>query len=210
MLIVENPHASTTLPDDLLTSEDAFNAVKSLTAVPYTVPFEVLGEPIVPGLTQVPLVLQGTFIQITNTATSGSASIQLSYRPTVPFILSASGGTINLAANLVYYDLTIYDQTFAFTKSPSNPNLFYTIPANQTLIVGVQYVSTGLSLASRSGAVTESAGNRGIVSLLPSGGSTFLATATVRQFFVNQNAPLAPIAAAAYSVPIGGGGVIVG
>lgn len=208
MLIVENPAA---LPPDRMMSDDDFDAVKSLAAGPYSVPFEILGEPIVPGLTQVPLVLQGTFIQITNTASSGSAQIQLRYLPTVPFVLAPSGGKIKLAANLVNYDLRILDFTSYFQNTPAGPNIYLTIPANQTLIIGLQYVATGLALASQSVAITEAAGNRGFVQLTPSSGATFLVTATVRQFFVSQQgSPLVPIAAAAYSVPIGGGPVVTG
>ena len=211
MLIVENPYAQTTLPADLFVSDDDFDALKSLTAGSYTVPFEILGEPIVPGLTQVPLVLQGTFIQITNTAASGSATIQLRYIPTVPFVVAPPGGKIKLAANLVNYNLSIFDYTSFFQNTPAGPTITLVIPTNQTLIIGVQYVATGLSAVSQSVAITEAAGNRGIVRLTPQAGSTFLATATVRQFFVSQTGnPLVPIAAAAYSVPIGGGPVIAG
>ncbi|MCJ2080090.1 hypothetical protein [Methylobacterium sp. J-090] len=211
MLIVENPNAQTTLPPDLIISDADFDAVKALGAGPYSVPFEILGEPIVPGFTQVPLVLQGTFIQVTNTAGSGVAQIQLRYLPTVPFVASPSGGKIKLTANLVNYNLSIIDYTSVFQNNPSSPIIYLSIPANQTLIFGVQYVATGLSAVAQAVAATESAGNRGIVQLTPQAGSTFLATATVRQFFVSQQgSPLVPIAAAAYSVPIGGGPVIAG
>lgn len=211
MLIVENTHAQCTLPPELNISDADFNAVKAVGAGPYSVPFEILGEPIVPGFSQVPLVLQGTFLQLTNTGSSGSAVIQLIYRPTVPFVTAPQGGKVKLMANLVNYDLSIIDYSSRFQNNPASVIIYLSIPANQTLIFGVQYVATGLSALGQAVGLSEAAGNRGIIQLVPSTGSTFLATATVRQFFVSQQgSPLMPIAAAAYSVAIGGGPVITG
>lgn len=206
MLIVEkqsqSPLADQILPDDKL------GELTALAAGPYAAPFEILGESIVPGLTQVPLILQGTFIQVTNTG-GGNASIGLQYLPTVPFVATPSGGKIKLTANYIYSNLQIYDITQTFINNPASPGLGFFIPAGGTIIVGLQYVATGLSLLSGALAPTEAAGNRGIVRLNPSGGSTFLVTTTVRQAFVNQQT-LAPVAAAAYSVAVGGGPVVSG
>ena len=93
---------------------------------------------------QVPLILQGTFIQITNVG--GSTGIGLQYRPTVPFVASPPGGKIKLTANYINTNLNISDITQNFTSNPSSPSFGFNIPAGGTIIVGVQYVATGLSL----------------------------------------------------------------
>lgn len=206
MLIIERSDARTSGTDHLL-SDDDVAALTAAATSPNLVPFEILGESVVPGLTQVPLILQGTFIQITNTAgTTGSITLQ--YKPTVPFVAAPPGGKIKLTANYIYSDLSINDITSPFIRNPSLPTFGFGIPAGGTIIVGVQYVATGLTQLSAL-AATEAAGNRGSVQLSVSSGSSFLVTATVRQVFVNQQT-LATIAAAAYAVPNAAGPLVTG
>ncbi|WP_018263729.1 hypothetical protein [Methylobacterium sp. WSM2598] len=206
MPLIANPSAALAAPDDLLVPDSDPAAVATV-----LIPFEVLGEPIVPGLTQVPLVLQGIFIQITNTSAVGSATLQLTYLPTVPFVVAPPGGKIQLAANLIGSDLSISNITPEFANRPGRPTFGRTIPPGGTIIVGVEYVATGLGLASQGVAATESAANRGSVLLQVNAGTPLLVTATIRQYFVSQTGnPLVPIAAAAYSVAIPGGPVVGG
>ncbi|MEH3118044.1 MAG: hypothetical protein PGN25_10745 [Methylorubrum populi] len=206
MLIIAPSDSHAPSPDEILPDGDlaALNAAAAGTNL---APFEILGESVVPGLTQVPLILQGTFIQITNTG--GSASFGLQYKPTVPFVASPPGGKIKLTANYISNNLNISDITQTFVNNPAAPGIGFFMPAGGTIIVGVQYVATGLSLVAAPLAATEAAGNRGSVQLNVSSGGSFLVTATVRQVFVNQQT-LATVAAAAYSVPIAGGPVVTG
>jgi hypothetical protein len=47
--------------------------------------FEVLSQPVVPGIPNVPYVEQGSFIQIANTS-GAPANVQIRYFPAQPFV----------------------------------------------------------------------------------------------------------------------------
>lgn len=164
----------------------------------YRVPFEVLGESIVPGLTTVPAIFQGTFVQITNPGPD-AFGCRLYYVPTRPFNFGPSPQNVTLNANFIDGDLNVFNFTNDFRNSQQ---LYIVIPGFKTFIVGIQYAvipRAEADLTAPAPVGPEALGNRGYINIQT---PTNLVTTTIRQVFVKSLAePTTIISATAYSVP---------
>lgn len=175
--------------------------------------FEVISQPIVPGVPDLPYVQQGSFLQLTNVGTA-PAQVTVGYTATPAFVVSS--GAVILAANFI-------DNTGNVTMFPAssfilNPVGFtaVTIPPNGTFIFGVQYLlnpgaaAEGLEIERVGSTPQSGVGTRGIVTLTGTPGARFAALATIRQVFNNYDSGgnLMDVSEAAYSVPIVGGPIV--
>ena len=177
--------------------------------MPNITSFEVLSQPIVPGVADVPYVTQGSFLQLTNLDTANAQKVFVGYAATPAFV--ASSGSIALMAN--YIDDTgsvtmISAQTFLANPVGFPPVI---IPAGGTFIFGVQYILQSTTGEKTFGTTPQDGqGTRGLVTLTAPSGSSFAALATIRQVFNNydSNGNLMDVSESAYSVPIIGGPVV--
>ena len=165
--------------------------------------FEVLAQPIAPGVPAIPYVEQGSFLQITNLGTA-TAEVEIVYAPSPAFV--TSNGAIVLTTN--YIDGTGKINAYAASVFLEPPIGFgtHSIPAGATWLFGVQYVQT---VAAPNPSLSQS--TRGTLSLTAAAGTKLLVLATIRQVFTNYNATtraIEDVAEAAYAVPTVGGPVI--
>jgi hypothetical protein len=165
--------------------------------------FEVLAQPIAPGVPAIPYVEQGSFLQITNLG-SAAAEVQSFYVPSPAFV--ASNGAIVLTTNYIDGNGKIKAiPSASFLETPVGFGAV-SIPVGATFLFGVQYVQTA---ASPNPALSQAA--RGIISLSAPAGTKLLVLPTIRQVFTNYNATtlaIEDVAEAAYAVPTVGGPVI--
>lgn len=164
--------------------------------------FEVLAQPLVPGVPDIPYVQQGTFVQITNLGPNDQ-TISLNFNATPAFV--AQSGNVSLFTNFI-------DNNGNVTQYPTNIFLTapigfagVTIPANETIILGVQYVlSPGQSQDLVGATPQDGLGTRGTVTLIGQTGASFLVLATIRQVFTNftPTGAVSNLSEAAYSVPL--------
>ena len=164
--------------------------------------FEVLAQPLVPGVPNVPYVQQGSFFQITNLSPA-TQSLNLNFNATPAFV--ARSGNVSLFTNFI-------DNLGNVTQYP--PNIFLQppvgfaqipIPSNGTFIFGVQYVITpGQSQNLVGSTPQDGLGARGFVTLVASTGASFLVSATIRQVFTNFTAQgaVSNLSEAAYALPL--------
>lgn len=173
--------------------------------------FEVLAQPIAPGIPNVPYVQQGTFIQVTNLGQN--AKLTLAFYPNPPFV--PSSGAVKLFANFI--DATGVPQQYnAFlTNSPVGFKDIQ-IAANATFLFGVQYVlvppTINQPIPNSVGSTPQDmAATRGYIQASGPNGQPWLVLATIRQVFNNYNAntgALVDVAESAYSIPTVSGAVI--
>lgn len=186
--------------------EDIAGRLMAVPNLPFA-PFEILGESIVPDMTNVPAVLQGTFVQVTNVG-ADKASLLIVYAPTAPFEFGPSSQKVVLGANYIDGDLKVFDYTEDFKKASF---LFIRIPKQKTFIAGLQYYIAQDKTAAAPDPKKEAMGNRGFILFGASSGSRCLVTATVRQNFVRSLAnPADIISSTAYSVPLSTGSILEG
>jgi len=190
----------------------------------YLTSFEVLAQPLVPGL-QTPFVQQGTFIQVSNLSTTACA-ISLNFTPSPAFV----------AADLVvdYVDnsgnVTNYGAS-TFLDSPIGFNSI-TIPGGGTYIFGVQYTPpaatptptptptpsptptpaptpppTPTPTPPPTSTPESGVAVRGYVTLTAPVGTSLLVAATIRQVFFNYTVDkiLLDVSEAAYALPLTNG-----
>ena len=166
--------------------------------------FEILAQPIVPGVPDIPYVQQGTFLQISNTG-ANPASVVLGFEATPAFV--AQSGAVQLFANYIDGGGNVTQvQTGVFLQPPVGfPAV--TIPAGATWLFGVQYVLSGQSTNLIGSTPQDGLGTRGVVELTAGSGAALLVLATVRQVFNNYNGSgnLLDVAEAAYALPLVGG-----
>lgn len=196
----------------------AFSFVAIGAAAQALTSFEVLAQPIAPGVPDIPYVQQGFFTQITNMDPS-PAKVTLIYESSPLFV--ASNGPIALFTNMI-------DQTGAITQYPAATFLNapvgfknISIPAGDTVLLGVQYLL--LPSAQNPSKVTPATGGtpqnsqaaRGMFSLHAAPGTSLMVLATVRQVFTNYtpaststNAVVLDVSEAAYAVPLAGGPLV--
>ena len=117
--------------------------------------FEVLAQPIVPGVPNVPYVQQGSFLQVTN-ITGQTLVVSLTYYPSPGFV--PSRGAVSLFANYI-------DNRGEVTQIPANTFISQrgfvnvAIPLTSTFIFGVQYIVTPTQSSHKAG--FDAAGWRG-------------------------------------------------
>jgi hypothetical protein len=151
--------------------------------------FEVLANPIAPGIKDVPYVQQGFFLQISNLS-AGSALIGLEFVASPTFV--ANSGAIKLFTNII--DQAGIPQQYPTANFLGGPVGFESlfIPGGATWLVGVQYllipppvpivnVATGTTPQDAMMA-------RGMVKAEAQTGTQLLMQATTRQVFTNYNA----------------------
>lgn len=151
--------------------------------------FEVLANPIAPGVKDVPFVQQGFFLQISNLS-AASALLGLEFVASPLFV--ASSGAIKLFANII-------DQAGMPTQYPAAnflggpvgfESLF--IPGGATWLVGVQYLLIPPPLPIFNAATGTTPQNaamaRGMVKAEAQTGTQFLMLATTRQVFTSYDA----------------------
>lgn len=167
--------------------------------------FEVLAQPLVPGLANVPYVQQGTFLQVSNIGT-GQVSVTVGFQATPAF--TAQSGAVQLFAN--YIDGTgnvTQCPTATFLQSPVG-FIPVTIPAGATWIFGVQYVLIpGQSTNLVGSTPQDGLGTRGYINVSTNAPATLLVLGTVRQVFNNYDSSgnVMDVSEAAYSIPLVGG-----
>jgi hypothetical protein len=173
--------------------------------MPIITSFEVLAQPLVPGLPNVPYVQQGTFVQISNVGNQ-DAIVLLEFTATPAFV--ASSGSVQLFVN--YIDdggnVTQVDTSYFVAPPVGFPKV--TIPSGATWIFGVQYVLLAGQSTNLVGSTPQDGlGTRGFVTLSTDGPNTLLVLGTIRQVFNNYDASgnLSDVSEAAYSVPLVGG-----
>lgn len=165
--------------------------------------FEVLAQPLVPGIPDVPYVQQGTFVQISNLGSS-TAQVILGYNATPAFV--AQSGSVSLFANYIDNTGAVTQVTNFLAPPVGFPSV--QIPVGATFIFGVQYVLSPGQSEDLVGSTPQSGqGTRGVVTLSSTGGSSLLVLATIRQVFNNYDASgnLMDVSEAAYSLPLVGG-----
>lgn len=172
--------------------------------MPIITSFEVLAQPLVPGVPDVPYVQQGSFFQIANLS-PGALAISLNFNATPAFV--AQAGSVSLFTNYI-------DNNGNVTQYPTSTFLAapvgfaqISIPAGATYIFGVQYVVNPGQSSLAGGTPQDGLGTRGTVTLLTSNGGLLLVLATIRQVFTNFDASgnVTNLSEAAYSVPLVGG-----
>jgi hypothetical protein len=170
--------------------------------------FEVLCNPVAPGVANVPAVQQGFFLQIGNLGTS-SALVSIEYLSSPAFV--DSKGAIKLFTNIV--DESGTPQQYpnaAFLSAPVGYEGL-NIPAGATWLVGVQYLllppPAPILTAATGGTPQDQQQARGMVKITAAAGTKLMVLATVRQVFSNYSTTgtLLDIAEGAYSVPLVGG-----
>jgi hypothetical protein len=170
--------------------------------------FEVLANPIAPGVPDIAYVQQGFFLQITNVS-ANPTSVEVLFQDTPAFV--ASKGAIKLAANII-------DQTAKISPYPTANFLAApvgfaatAIPPMSTFLFGVQYLLLPPPppiLTPATGATPQDyAEARGVVSVVAPAGATLVMLATTRQVFTNYSAAntVLDISEGAYSNPLIGG-----
>ena len=170
--------------------------------------FEVLCNPVAPGVPNVPYVQQGFFLQITNRG-STSEIVSIEYAASPAFV--ASKGAIKLFTNII--DETGTPQqypTAAFLSAPVGYEAL-NIPAGATWLVGVQYLllppPAPITTPATGATPQDAAQARGLVKVGAAAGTKLLILGTVRQVFTNFNgaAMTSDMAEGAYAVPLIGG-----
>jgi hypothetical protein len=164
--------------------------------------FEVLSQPVAPGIPDVPYVTQGFFLQVSNIGTN-PAKIDVLFTAT-PAFKQTSGG-VTLFANVIDATgaITQYSPT-TFLAAPIGIKA-QTIAAGATWLFGVQYIlAPGTSESTIASTPQDAIGARGTVGLNATGGSLLALLATTRQVFTNYT-PLGQVqdvTEAAYVIPI--------
>jgi hypothetical protein len=162
--------------------------------------FEVLSQPVVPGIPNVPYVEQGSFIQIANTS-GAPANVQIRYFPAQPFV--PSSGAVKLFANYI-------DNNGQVTMIPpaqfAQQNGFpaVQIPSYKTFIFGVQYVILATQSQSLIGGTPQDGvATRGFATVFSNVSSLIPPLSTIRQVFTNYNGSgqAESVNSSAYSVP---------
>lgn len=162
--------------------------------------FEILAQPIVPGVPNVPYVQQGSFFQITNIV-GQPLKVNLYYYPAPAFV--ASSGAVSLFANYIDGNGTV-TQVPAATFISGGGFFNITIPALSTFIFGVQYIITPTQSTQLLGSTPQdSLAARGIVYLESSTDTIISPLPTIRQVFNNYDSSgnLLDISESAYAVP---------
>ncbi|HQT45866.1 MAG TPA: hypothetical protein PLY97_01475 [Acidocella sp.] len=162
--------------------------------------FEVLSQPIVPGIPNVPYVQQGTFVQIANT-TNSAAVVSLIYYAGPNFV--ASSGAVTLFANYIDNNGQVTQvpaQTFIAQRGFVNVS----IPSLATYIFGVQYVIVPGQSNNLLGATPQDGlATRGFIFLQSAANALVPPLGTIRQVFTNFNTGggVQDVSEAAYPVP---------
>lgn len=151
--------------------------------------FEVLANPIAPGVPDVPYVQQGFFLQISNLS-AGSALVSLELVASPAFV--AAQGAIKLFTNII--DQSGMPQQYpanAFLSAPVGFESLY-IPGGATWLIGVQYLllpppapvlDTGTGTTPQDVAMA-----RGMVKADAQTGTQLLMLASTRQVFTSYDA----------------------
>lgn len=183
--------------------------------------FEVLSQPIAPGLQNVPYVQQGYFIQVTNL---GGAAIKptIEYVSTPAFTASVASpvkspfGPVPAAISL-FADLIDQTGTPLAYSVPANflpgvagfkgATLPAAIPPQGSFLFGVQYIlnTSNATFTTGSGATPQdTVEGRGYARIEAPAGSKILVLATIRQLFSNYgpNNTLLDFADGAYTPPL--------
>jgi len=176
--------------------------------MPIITSFEVLAQPLVPGVPDVPYVQQGTFVQISNLGTA-VAGVTLSFLATPAFV--AQSGAVSLFVNVIdnLGNVTQVSPSYFLAAPVGFPPV--SIPVGATFILGVQYVLTPGQATELAGSTPQSGlGTRGYINLSAPTGSSLLVLPTIRQVFNNYSSTgaLANVSEAAYSVPVVGGPLV--
>lgn len=164
--------------------------------------FEVLAQPIVPGVPDIPYVQQGTFVQISNIG-SNPASAFLGFEATPPFVVQS--GAVQLFANYIDQNGNVTQVAASLFLQGQVGFPTVTVPAGATFIFGVQYVLMAGQSADLVGSTPQDqAATRGYVTLQSPPGSTLLVLGTIRQVFNNYDSSgnLMDVSEAAYSLPL--------
>jgi hypothetical protein len=173
--------------------------------------FEVLANPIAPGVPDVPYVQQGFFLQVSNLGTA-SALVGIEYVASPSFV--ESNGAIKLFTNII--DETGMPQQYPSASFLSAPVGYESlnIPAGATWLVGVQYLllpPPAPILNPATGSTPQDvAMARGMLKIDAAVGTKLLLLATVRQVFSSYkaNGTLKEFDSSAYAVPLAGGPVL--
>jgi hypothetical protein len=150
--------------------------------------FEVLANPIAPGIKDVPYVQQGFFLQISNLS-AGSALVGLEFLASPAFV--ANSGAIKLFTNII--DHTGMPQQYSTANFLSPPVGFESlnIPGGATWLVGVQFLlippPTPIITAATGTTPQDAAMARGMVRAEAQTGTQLLILASTRQVFTNYN-----------------------
>jgi hypothetical protein len=150
--------------------------------------FEVLANPIVPGLKDVPYVQQGFFLQISNLS-AGSALVGLEFIASPAFV--ANNGAIKLFTNII--DQSGMPQQYSTANFLSPPVGFESliIPGGATWLVGVQYLlippPAAIVTAATGTTPQDASMARGMVRAEAQTGTQLLVEATTRQVFTIYN-----------------------
>ncbi len=177
-------------------------AFKTLTS------FEILANPVAPGLANVPYVQQGFFVQVSNLG-SASSLVSLEYRANPAFI--ASKGAVKLFTNVIDGSGVPQQYPAADFLTPGPGFEAQDIPAGATWLFGVQYLlvppPAPIITPATGGTPQDSVLTRGFLRVNASAGSTLLLLATIRQVFNNfsSTGTLLDQAEGAYAVPLVGG-----
>jgi hypothetical protein len=162
--------------------------------------FEILAQPIVPGVPNVPYVQQGSFFQITNIV-ANPLIVNLYYYPSPAFV--ASSGAVSLFVNYIDNNGTV-TQIPAATFIAQGGIFNISIPQLSTFIFGVQYIITpGQSTQLVGSTPQDSLATRGIIFLDASADPVISPVPTIRQVFNNYDTAgnLLDISESAYAVP---------
>ncbi len=170
--------------------------------------FEILANPIAPGINDVPYVQQGFFLQISNLS-AGSALVGLEFVASPPLV--AGNGPVKLFTNVI--DQAGVPQQYPTASFLGPPVGFESliIPGGATWLVGVQYL-----LILPPGPIVGGAGTtpqdlmmaRGMVKAEAQTGTQFLMQATTRQVFTNYDGATGAVVdydATAYPMDLIGG-----
>ncbi len=170
--------------------------------------FEVLAQPVAPGIANVPFAQQGSFLQVSNLDTK-PVEIGVEYVGTPAFV--TANGAVKLFCNITN-QTGVADQypTATFLTAPVGFKA-QMIPAGATWLFGVQYLlvppPAPITTPGTGGTPQNSVDARGVISLSAKAGSRLLVAATIRQVFNNYSPAgvLIDIAEGAYSLPLVGG-----
>jgi hypothetical protein len=164
------------------------------------VAFEVLAQPVVPGVPNVPYVQQGSFLQITNII-GQPLQVGLTYYPSPAFV--PAFGAVALFANYI-------DNNGNVTQVPASTFIAQrgfqkvSIPYLGTFIFGVQYIIKPTSSTKMVGTTPQDGvAARGVISVNASADMRISPLPTIRQVFSNFNSSggLLNISESAYAVP---------
>jgi hypothetical protein len=151
--------------------------------------FEVLANPIAPGIADVPYVQQGFFLQISNIS-AGSALVGLEFVSSPAFV--SSSGAVKLFTNII--DQAGMPQQYPSASFLGAPVGFESliIPGGATWLVGVQYLlipPPPPAFNATTGTTPQDAMMaRGMVKVEAQSGTQLLMQATTRQVFTNYDA----------------------